>query len=287
MAKSDNPITKLRRDVDTLRRNYTGAFTSANRAVYDGIEKLAEHELTAIKTHYEQAIASLKTLSQGGAPRELAAAQLQLLQDTIDRIMLNARESLTILEDTRSHINAEIRRNLEGSVGTAQDAGDQARIAADTAKTKTVAKARQKKTAAKAAATGAAETGQAKAGKAASTAKPKSSTTTTTAKKRTPRKKSTTSSAASTGAAKSSAAKNKTTTTRKASTSKKKAGSATKSATSGAATPASTTGKATTQKTGTATQRKRPATKASGAASKAAKTDRAKSSGSTDSSSNS
>lgn len=286
MAKSDNPITKLRRDVDTLRRNYTGAFTSANRAVYDGIEKLAEHELTAIKTHYEQAIASLKTLSQGGAPRELAAAQLQLLQDTIDRIMLNARESLMILEDTRSHINAEIRRNLEGSVGTAQDAGDQARIAADTAKTKTVAKARQKTTAAQAAATGAAETGQAKAGKAASSAKPKSSAT-TTAKKRTPRKKSTTSSAASTGAAKSSAAKNKTTTTRKASTSKKKTGSATKSAPSGAATPASTTGKATTRKTGTATKRKRPAGKASGAASKTAKTDRAKSSGSTDSSSNS
>ena len=42
MAKSDNRISKLRKDVDKLRKNYTGAFTSANRAVYDGIEQLAE-----------------------------------------------------------------------------------------------------------------------------------------------------------------------------------------------------------------------------------------------------
>ena len=72
MAKSDNRISKLRKDVDKLRKNYTGAFTSANRAVYDGIEQLAEHELAALKTHYEEAIKSLKTLRKGGAPRELA-----------------------------------------------------------------------------------------------------------------------------------------------------------------------------------------------------------------------
>ena len=149
MAKSDNRITKLRKDVEKLRKNYTGAFTSANRAVYDGIEQLAEHELAAIKTHYEQAISSLKTLRKGGAPRELAVAQLQLIQDTIDRIMSNARESMAILDSTRSRINEEIRRNLEGSEAAAKDAAVQTKAEAKTVKTQAKKTAKTRKTQAK------------------------------------------------------------------------------------------------------------------------------------------
>ena len=97
MTKSDNRITRIRKDIDKLRRNYTGAFASANRAVYHGIEQLAEHELAAIRTHYEEAHENLKQLRRGGSPRDLAASQLELLQQTVDRILDNARESLTIL----------------------------------------------------------------------------------------------------------------------------------------------------------------------------------------------
>lgn len=112
MAKKQNRITQLRQDVDRLRKNYTGAMSSANKAVYDGIDKLAEHELKAIKQHYEAALKNLKQLRKGGDARDIASAQLKLLQETIDRIMSNARESLKILDNTRKQIAKDIRKNI-------------------------------------------------------------------------------------------------------------------------------------------------------------------------------
>lgn len=117
MAQKQNRITQLRKDVDRLRKNYTGAMSSANKAVTDGIEKLADHELAAIKKHYEAALKNIKSLRKGGDPRDLATSQLQLLQDTIDRIINNARKSLKILEDTRNRISADVRKEISGSSG--------------------------------------------------------------------------------------------------------------------------------------------------------------------------
>ncbi len=115
MAQKQNRITQLRKDVDRLRKNYTGAMSSANKAVTDGIEKLADHELLAIKKHYEAALKNLKSLRKGGDPRDMATAQLRLLQDTIDRIVSNARESLRILEQTRDKISQDVRKEISGT----------------------------------------------------------------------------------------------------------------------------------------------------------------------------
>lgn len=115
MARKENKVAKLRKDVDKLRKSYTGAMSSANQAVQGGFEKLVEHELTAIKTHYEAALKNLKQLRKGGDPKDLATAQLKLLQETIDRIMNNARESLSILDETRKQISADVRKELEAT----------------------------------------------------------------------------------------------------------------------------------------------------------------------------
>lgn len=120
MTKKQNRITQLREDVDRLRKSYTGAMTSANKAVSDGIEKLAEHELAAIKKHYEVALKNIKSLRKGGDPRDLATAQLRLLQETMDRIISNARESLKILEKTRDNISKDVRKELSGSSAKAK-----------------------------------------------------------------------------------------------------------------------------------------------------------------------
>ncbi|MDN5937431.1 MAG: TIGR01841 family phasin [Salinisphaera sp.] len=113
MATQASKVTQLRKDVEKLRKSYTNAMVSANKAAYDGIDKLAEHELAAIKKHYEEALKNVRSLRKGGDPRDVASAQLRLLQETIDRILKNARQSLTILEKTRKKIAADVRRDLQ------------------------------------------------------------------------------------------------------------------------------------------------------------------------------
>src|SRR5699024_6006266 len=116
MANSrKTPINQLRDDIDSLRRNYTGALTSANRAIHDGIEQLTEHELSAIKKHYETALSSLKTFKKGGSPQDMAMAQMELLQNTMDSILSNTRHSLSILESTRREVASQVRNNLSGN----------------------------------------------------------------------------------------------------------------------------------------------------------------------------
>lgn len=179
MAQKQNRITQLRKDVDKLRKSYTGAMSSANKAVADGIERLADHELAAIKKHYEAALKNLKSLRKGGDPRDLATEQLRLLQDTIDRIISNARESLKILEQTRDKIAADVRKEISGSAPAASK-----KPAAKKAPAKRKTPAKKTATAKKAPAK---KTAASKSAATKTTAKPK----TTTARK-TPAKKKTT-----------------------------------------------------------------------------------------------
>lgn len=148
MAKKQNRIAELRKDVDQLRKSYTKAMSSANKAVYKGIERLADHELAAIKKHYEEALKNLRKLRKGGDARDIATEQLRLLQDTIDRIMKNARESMKILDDTRKQIAADIRKSLDDSK---KPAAKKAKTTRKTAKkTAGAKKTTRKKTAKKA-----------------------------------------------------------------------------------------------------------------------------------------
>lgn len=137
MAKSSRG-EQLRKDVNQLRKSYTKAMTSANKAAYQGIEKLADHELAAIKKHYEVALKNLKSLRSGGDSKDVAAAQLKLLQDTIDRIMKNARESLQILDATRKQIAADVRRDLaKADSGAAKSTGTARKTSPAKSKAKT------------------------------------------------------------------------------------------------------------------------------------------------------
>lgn len=152
MAKKQNRIAELRKEVDQLRKSYTGAMSSANKAVYKGIERLAEHELAAIKKHYEEALKNLKKLRKGGDPRDIATAQLKLLQDTIDRIMQNARESMSILDDTRKQISTDIRKELqkaEKKTGSATGAAKTAKASSAKSAAKSGTASARKKTAAR------------------------------------------------------------------------------------------------------------------------------------------
>lgn len=210
MAKKESRATQLRKEVDKLRKSYTKAMTSTNKAVFDGIERLAEHELNAIKKHYEEALKNIKSLRKGGDPRDIATSQLRLMQDTIDRILANARESLQILDKTRQQINEEIRKSLNDT-GQAATGAKKAATGKSTAKStgtrRSTAKTATKSTARK---SGTAARSTAKrsttASKAGSTARKSTSTAKRSTTARKPAARKATTARKSTTARKTSAA---------------------------------------------------------------------------------
>lgn len=136
MAKSSNRVTQWRDEVEKMRKNYSEALVSTNKAVYAGMGEIANQQLTAVKKHYEEALKSLQTLRKGGTPRELAGTQLQMLQDALDRTIKDARETLDILEKTRTRVSEELRKSNDA----ATDTGPSTRTTRTAAKHSTAAK---------------------------------------------------------------------------------------------------------------------------------------------------
>jgi len=112
MAARDT-IDQLKAHIERLRRDSLDVVTNASRIVFEGVQKLAEQELKALNEYYKSAVSSAKAAS---GPGDLASQQLDLLQDTVQKVISAARESLTIISDTR----AELTRLL-GSGGAALD----------------------------------------------------------------------------------------------------------------------------------------------------------------------
>jgi hypothetical protein len=112
MAARDT-IEQLKAHIERLRRDSLDVVTNASRIVFEGVQKLAEQELKALNDYYKSAVSSAKAAS---GPSDLASQQLDLLQDTVQKVISAARESLSIISDTR----AELMR-LVGSGAPALD----------------------------------------------------------------------------------------------------------------------------------------------------------------------
>lgn len=103
MAAKDR-LDQLKSRIDQLRRDSLDVVANANRIVYQGIQKLADQELKALNEYYKSALASLKDAKKGDSIKDVAAAQLDLMQDTVTRVIAHARESLSIIADTRAEL---------------------------------------------------------------------------------------------------------------------------------------------------------------------------------------
>ncbi len=114
MAIQDR-INKIRGQLKQLRKNYASAMASANRVVTGGVERLAEQELNAVRAHYEQAIKGLKAASQKGNVRDIAQAQVKVLQGTLENVIQSARDSISIITGT----SRELAKVLQKAVRTA------------------------------------------------------------------------------------------------------------------------------------------------------------------------
>lgn len=103
MATKDR-LEQVKAHIDRLKRESVGVVSNANRIVLDGIQKLAEQELKALNAYYKSVVASLKGAKRGDSIKDLAAQQLDLMQETVDRVISAARESMSIIAETRAEL---------------------------------------------------------------------------------------------------------------------------------------------------------------------------------------
>lgn len=103
MAAKDR-LEQFKARIDKLGRDSLDVVVNANRIVYQGIQKLADQELKALNDYYKGAVASLKGAKKGSSIKDVASEQLDLMQDTVSKVIAHARESLSIIADTRAEL---------------------------------------------------------------------------------------------------------------------------------------------------------------------------------------
>lgn len=103
MAARDK-IDQLKTQVERMRRESLDVVSNASRIVFEGVQKLAEQELKALNDYYKSATGALKAPRAGSSYQDLAAKQLDLLQDTVQKVLSHARESLGIIAETRAEL---------------------------------------------------------------------------------------------------------------------------------------------------------------------------------------
>ncbi len=136
MAARDK-IDQLKTQVERMRRESLDVVSKASRIVFEGVQKLAEQELKALNDYYKSATGALKSPRSGSSYQDLAAEQLDLLQDTVQKVLGHARESLGIIAETRAELTRLIgsggpldSRALSKVTAPAQKAIDDVRKAA-------------------------------------------------------------------------------------------------------------------------------------------------------------
>lgn len=110
-------IDQLKAHLERLRADSVDVVANASRIVVDGVQKLAEQELKALNEYYKSAVKSareLKNKKTSKTYQDLASEQIDLLQDTVQKVVSNARESLNIIADTRAEI-ARLTQSGQGA----------------------------------------------------------------------------------------------------------------------------------------------------------------------------
>jgi len=110
MSKS---FDHLKTSIDKIRKDSLEVVGQANKIVSQGVHRLAEHELKALNDTYKNVLVSLKASKSGESVKDLAAKQLDLMQDTVNRLIGSARDSLSIVADTRQELAGLVQKGLK------------------------------------------------------------------------------------------------------------------------------------------------------------------------------
>ena len=106
-------LDQLKKQIEKLRSDSISVVASANKIVYGGVQKLADRELKALNDYYRSALSSIKTANKNDL-RGLAQQQLDLLQDTVNQVISHARESMSIVADTRAELARLVQKGVDG-----------------------------------------------------------------------------------------------------------------------------------------------------------------------------
>ena len=110
MSKSFN---SLKTSIDKIRKDSLDVVGQANKIVSQGVHRLAEHELKALNDTYKSVLSSLKSSKSGESVKDLAAKQLDLMQDTVTRLIASAKDSLSIVAETRQELTGLVQKGLK------------------------------------------------------------------------------------------------------------------------------------------------------------------------------
>lgn len=110
MSKS---FDHLKTSIDKIRKESLEVVGQANKIVTQGVQRLAEHELKALNDTYKNVLVSLKAAKSGDSVKDLASKQLDLMQDTVNRLITSARSSLGIVADTRQELLGLVQKGLK------------------------------------------------------------------------------------------------------------------------------------------------------------------------------
>ncbi len=113
MSKS---FKHLKTSIEKIRKDSLEVVVQANKIVTQGVQRLAEHELKALNDTYKNVLASLHAAKSGESIKDLAAKQLDLMQDTVNRLISGARHSLSIVADTRQELVGLVQKGLKTGV---------------------------------------------------------------------------------------------------------------------------------------------------------------------------
>lgn len=100
--KTKARLEQLKKQFERLRKDSVEAVGTANEILYTGLQNFADKELKALNDYYDAALASLKTSKKSGSLKNVVQTQFDLMQETVTRLIANARESLEAAADART-----------------------------------------------------------------------------------------------------------------------------------------------------------------------------------------
>lgn len=112
---------QIKTSFDKLRKDSLDVVSTANKIVSQGVQRLAEHELKALNDTYKTVVASLKDAKKGDSIKDVAGKQLDVMQESVNKLIASTRESIGIIADTRQELAALVSSGLKtGTVAEAE-----------------------------------------------------------------------------------------------------------------------------------------------------------------------
>jgi phasin family protein len=117
MLKQYNlPNVDMQSLVDSQKKNLD-ALTSANRAVFEGLQAVAKRQSEIMQETMNEATKALDQLTKAGSPQEIAAKQAELAKEAFERALSNMRQLAELVakanQDASDTINARISATLD------------------------------------------------------------------------------------------------------------------------------------------------------------------------------